>query len=99
MTLAQTDERKDTLKNYEELWKKFRNLVRSINNDYDDYDEKYMNIRFNSDDDLSLKKTLELQNIIRAFKSVFREASKYYPQMSEMTVCSNYVGKVEMQSI
>ena len=82
MTLAQTDERKDTLKNYEELWKKFRNLVRSINNDYDDYDEKYMNIRFNSDDDLSLKKTLELHNIIIAFKSVFREASRYYPQMS-----------------
>ena len=81
MTLAQTDESKDTLKNYEELWKKFEDLVRSINNDYDDYDEKYMKIRFNSDKDLSLKKTLELHNIIVAFKSVFREASKYYPQM------------------
>ena len=66
MTLAHTDESKDTLKNYEELWKKFKDLARSKNNDYDDYDQKYMKIRFNSDKDLSLKKTLELHNIIIA---------------------------------
>ena len=51
MTLAHTDESKDTLKNYEELWKKFKDLARSINNDYENYDEKYMKIRFNSDKD------------------------------------------------
>ena len=32
-----------TLKNYEELWNKIKNFVRSITNNSDDYDEKYMN--------------------------------------------------------
>ena len=41
-----------------------KDLFRSINNKSDDYDEKYMKIKFNSDDDLPLKKTLELHNII-----------------------------------
>ena len=30
----------------------------------DDYDEKYMKNKFNSDNDLSLKKTLELYNMV-----------------------------------
>ena len=47
----------------------------------DEYDEKYMKIRFNSEDDLSLKKTIELRNMIIVVKTVFQEDSKYYPQV------------------
>ena len=35
-----------------------------MSNNSDDYDEKYMKNKFNSDNDLSLKKTLELYNMV-----------------------------------
>ena len=78
MTLVPTDESKDTLKMYELLWNKIRDLIRSITNNLDDYDEKYMKIKFNLDDDLSLKNTLELHSMIIVAKSVFHEGNKYY---------------------
>ena len=51
--LVLTDETKDTLKKYEEQW----NKIWSITNNLDNYDKKYMKIKFNSND-LSLKKML-----------------------------------------
>ena len=51
---------KKKFKKYEELWSKIRNLVRSITKNSDDYDEKYMKIKFNSDDELPLNKTIEI---------------------------------------
>ena len=57
MTLVPTDESKDTLKEYEELWDQIRDLTRSITNYSDKYYEKHMKIKFNSDDDLPLNKT------------------------------------------
>ena len=50
LTLVPTYESKDTLKNYEEMWIKMRNLTRSIINNSDNYDGKYMKTKFNSDD-------------------------------------------------
>ena len=55
-TLVSTDEHKDALKNYEELWNKIRGIIRSVTNISSDYDVKYMKIKFNSDDDLPLKR-------------------------------------------
>ena len=48
-----TDERKNTLKKFEELWSKIRDLIWSITNNLDNYDKKYIKIKFNSDDDLA----------------------------------------------
>ena len=73
LTLVLTDEGKDTLKTYEELWNKIRDLIRSITNNSDDYDEKYIKIKFNLNDDLPLKKTLELRNMVIVVRSVFYE--------------------------
>ena len=39
-------------KKYEELWNKIRDLIRSITKNLNDYDEKYMKIKFDSDDNL-----------------------------------------------
>ena len=50
LTLVPTYESKDTIKNYEEMWIKMRNLTRSIINNSDNYDGKYMKTKFNSDD-------------------------------------------------
>ena len=41
-----------------------------------------MKIKFNSDDDLPLKKALELYNMVVVVRSVFHKDSKYYPQVS-----------------
>ena len=69
----------DTLKKYEELWGKFRYFNRSMINNFDNYDEKYMKIKFNSDDDLALKKTLKFRNMIIVVRSVFHKDNKYNP--------------------
>ena len=56
LTLVSTYESKDTWKKYEELWNKIRNIIGSITNNSDNYDEKYMKIKFNSYNDLSSTK-------------------------------------------
>ena len=43
--------------------------------------EKKIKIEFNSDDDVPLKKTLELYDIIIVARPVFHDGSKYYPQI------------------
>ena len=58
-----------------------RDLIRSITKNLDNYDEKYMKIKFNSDDDLPLNKTLEILNMIIVVGAVFDENNKYYPQV------------------
>ena len=40
-----------------------------------------MKIKFSYNDDLPLKKTLELYNMIIAIRSVFHEGKKYYPHV------------------
>ena len=72
-----TDESKGILKKYEEVWTKIRDLIRSKTNSSGNYDEKYMKIKLNSDDDLPLKKTLELHNMIIVVRAVFHEDTKY----------------------
>ena len=58
MTLVSTNESKEIIKKYEELWSKIRDLIRSISKYSDDYDEKYMKIVFDSDNDLPLNKRI-----------------------------------------
>ena len=38
------------------MWSKIRDLIRSVTKNSDDYEEKYMKIKFNSDDGLFLNK-------------------------------------------
>ena len=40
LTLVPTDESKERLKRYEELWRKIIYLIRSINSNLEDYDKK-----------------------------------------------------------
>ena len=52
LTLVPTDESKEKIKKYEELLSKIGDLFRSITKNSDDYDEKYLKININSDDNL-----------------------------------------------
>ena len=68
--LVPTNESKEKIKKYEELWSKTRDLIRSVTKNADDYDEKYMKIKFNSDNELPLNKTIEIPGmtiVVRAF--------------------------------
>ena len=57
-----------------ELQGKIKDLITSTNYNSDEFDGKYMKIKFTSNGDLPLRKTLELHKIIIANKSVFNEA-------------------------
>ena len=52
LTLVPTNESKEKIKKYEELWSKIRNLICSITKNSGDYDcvEKYIKIKFDPDD-------------------------------------------------
>ena len=54
LTLFPTSESKEKIKKYKELW--IKNLIKSITKNSDDYDEKYIKIKFNLDDNLPLNK-------------------------------------------
>ena len=50
--LVPTDESKEIMKKCEELWTKIKDLIRLGTDNSNEYDEKYMKIKFNLDDDL-----------------------------------------------
>ena len=56
---------------YEKLWSKIRDLIRSITTNSNGYDKKYMNIKFNSDDELPLNKKLEIFTIAIVVRAIF----------------------------
>ena len=79
LKLFPTNESKEKIKKYEELWSKIRYLIGLITKNSDDYDEKYMKIKFNSDDELPLNKTIETPSMIIVVRAVFHENNKDYP--------------------
>ena len=68
-------------KQNEELWIKIRDLIRSITKNLNDYDEKYMEIRFISDEKLPLHKTIEIPTIKIVVRATFLENNKHYPHV------------------
>ena len=56
-----------------------KDLIRLITKNLDDYDKKYMKIKFNSDNELSLNKTIEIPTMKIVVRAVFHENNKYYP--------------------
>ena len=65
-----TNESKE-VKNYEELRNKMRDLIWSITKNSDDYDEKYMKIKVNSNGELPLNKMIEIPTMAKKWKSYF----------------------------
>ena len=81
MTLVSTDESEENNGKYIELWSKIKDLIRSKADNSDDYDEKYMKIKSNSDNDLPLTKTPDVCNMKVGPRSVFHEGNKHYSQV------------------
>ena len=71
LTLVPTDESKEKIKKYEGLWIKIRDLIRSITKNLGDRDEKYMKIKFDSDGNLPLNKTIEIPLVAMVVRANF----------------------------
>ena len=52
--------------------------IKELRNGELDYEKDYMNIKFNSDDDLPLNKPLKFHNMTITIRSVFKEDGKLY---------------------
>ena len=55
--------------------------IKEVKNDECDYENDYMKIKFNSDDDLPLKKPLKFYLMTITIRSVFKEDGKLYLQV------------------
>ena len=75
-----TDENKELLKKYNDVFNGIRNKIKEINNECD-YEKDYMKIKFNSDDDLPLNKLLKFRLMTITIRHVFEEDGKLYPQV------------------
>ena len=51
LILVPTNESNEKIKKYEELWSETRELIGSITQNSDNYDEKYIKIKFNLDNE------------------------------------------------
>ena len=58
-----------------------RNSIGKIDDKPSEYEEDFMNIKFNSHDNLALNRILKLYNLTIIVRSVFQEDSKYYSQV------------------
>ena len=76
-----TDENKELLKKYNDVFNGIRNKIKKISGDECDYEKDYMKVKLNSDDDLPLNKQLKFHNMVITIKSVFEEDGKLYLQV------------------
>ena len=76
-----TDENKELLKKYSDVFNGIMSKIREIDDDWLEYAKDYMKIKFNSDDDLPLNKSLKFRLMTITIRHVFEEDAKLYPQV------------------
>ena len=76
-----TDENKELIKKYNDVFNGIRDKIKEINSDECDYEKDYMKIEFNSDDGFLLKKPLKFHLMTITIRSAFEKDGKLYPQV------------------
>ena len=76
-----TDENKELVKKYNDVFNGIRDKIKEIDNKKCDYEKDYMKIKFNSDDDLPLNKSLKFHLMTITIRYVFEEDGKLYLQV------------------
>ena len=77
-----TDENKEVLRKYTELWDGIKNEIETINGGKKgEYGKDFMKIKFNTDDNLPLNKPLKLHLLTIIVRCIFEEDGKFYPQL------------------
>ena len=80
-TLVLTNDSNNKIKKYKEMWNKIWYLMRSITKKLNDYEEKHIKIKFCSDDELPLNKTIKIPVMVLTVTAIFYENKKYYQQV------------------
>ena len=75
--LHTTDEKKELLKKYNDVFNGIRKKIKKISGDKCDYEKDYIKIKFNSNDDLPLTKALKFHNITITIRSVLEEDGNF----------------------
>ena len=81
LVFGSTDENKELLKKYSEVWNGIKNKIKEVNDGGCDYEKDYMKNKFNFDDNLPLNKLLKCYNMTIFIRSVFEKGGKLYPQL------------------
>ena len=82
LIIDSTDENKELLKKYNDVWGGITNEIKTINfAKENDYIKDYMKIKLNSDDDLPLKKPLKFHSMTITTRSIFEDDDKLHPQV------------------
>ena len=81
MTFDSTDENKDLLKQFNDVFNGIRDKIKEISNGEFVYEKDYVKIKFNSDDNLPLNKALKFHIMTITIRSIFQEDGKNYPQV------------------
>ena len=68
-----TDENKELLKKYNDVFNGIRDKIKEVCSDECDYEKNYLKIKFNSDDNLPLNKPLEFHLITITIRSVLKK--------------------------
>ena len=75
------DENKELLKRYDDVFNGLIDKIKKIDDDWLEYTKDYTKIKFNSDDNLPLKKPLKFYQMTITIRCVFSEDNKLYPQV------------------
>ena len=73
----------DIMQKYQEVFNGIKEIIKKIN-DYNQpikYDNNYMKIKFNTDDNIPLNKIIYFPTITIIIRSVTKKDDKYYPQL------------------
>ena len=73
LTIVPTSESKKKKKKKKKTRINIRDLIRSMTKNLDGYDEKYIKIKFDLDDELPLNKTVEIPIMAIIIRAVFHE--------------------------
>ena len=76
-----TYENKKLLKRYDDVFNGIMDKIKKIDDDWLEYAKDYMKIKFNSDDNLPLNKSLNFFNMTVTIRCVFSEYNELYPQV------------------
>ena len=77
-----TDENKEALEKYTELWHMNKNEIETINGSKEgEYGKDFSKIKFDTDDNLPLNKPLKLRVLTITVRSIFKEDGKLYRQV------------------
>ena len=81
--LVVSPENGDVIQKYQEVFDRLKEIIKKIN-DYSQptkYDDNYIKIKFNADDNIPLNKRIYIPTITITITSVTKKDDKYYPQV------------------